>query len=322
MRVKTDSQSPLPHRFGACKTPEALLIKSLSKCDQTPYPQSTSHNMPFAAVNLAKARHQHGAGTGLFALFAVAVLVSAVVALLLGHKIGYQRGYHAIQSETKEVVATSEQTAKELKDLQISNKVLTNQVATAKQELAISLANLDELRETQAELKVDNKQVMQLNELYAKLLSEKGGMPLQVLGAKIEPLPENAFEYGFDVGMLSDDGQAKTLNATLTLQDKDNFIEVPLDPPMYSIQGIVRIRGRFVMPKGFKPLQVKLHLEAGKQEVEQLYDWKLGDMVDNMPLSLLDLGDPDESPIVNEAPVSNKKVTDKKAAKTDKPSEK
>lgn len=304
MRVKTDSYLQCSQSLPPRSLPVTQSPKSLAS-----YPLSPNSIMsPFDK--------QRGAGSGLFALFALAVLVSTVAALLLGHKIGYQRGYHAIKVETQKVVSSSEQTAKELKDLQITNKVLTNQVETSKQELAISLANLDELRHDKNQLNVENKQVMQLNELYAKLLSEKGGMPLQVLGAKIEPLPENAFEYGFDVGMLSDDGQAKDLKAILTLQDKDNFIEVPLDPPTYSIQGIVRIRGRFVMPKGFKPLQVKLSLEAGKQEVEQLYDWKLGDMVDNMPLSLLDLGDPDESPIVSkESGSSDKKPSAKTEAK-------
>ncbi|WP_352338143.1 hypothetical protein [Psychrobacter sp. 16-MNA-CIBAN-0192] len=257
------------------------------------------------------ANSQRGAVTvtWLLALFVAAVLVTAIVALMLGHKLGFQRGYYALQDETKLSAVDIEQTSKSLKDLKIKNKVLTNQVATAKQELLISLTNLDELRETQKEVKVESQQVSQLNELYAKLITKQGGMPLQILGAKIDPLPENAFEFGFDVGMLSEDGQAKNLAVTLTLQDKDNFIEVPLEPANYAIEGIVRIRGRFVMPAGFKPLQVKLNLEAGEQKVEQLYDWNLGAMVDNMPLSLLDLPEVDKSPIASNAPVVTKKAT-------------
>lgn len=241
--------------------------------------------------------NQQGASTLLLALFAVAVLVTAIVAITLGHKLGYQRGYYALQTETKQAAINNEQATNELKDLRTSNKVLTNQVETAKQELAIGLANLDELRSNQQALKVESQQVSQLNELYAKIIAEQGGMELQVLGAKIEPLPENAFEYGFDVGMLSEDGAAKNLKVTLTLQNKESFVEVPLDPAYYAIEGIVRIRGRFVMPTGFKPLQVKLNLEADDQEVEQLYDWTLGDMVDSMPLSILDLPEVDQSPI-------------------------
>ncbi len=240
---------------------------------------------------------QQGTGTWLLPLFVVAVLVTAIVALVFGHKLGYQRGYYSLQSEANQAAINNKQATNEVKDLRISNKVLTNQVATAKQELTISLASLDDLRQAQQKLKTENQQVSQLNELYAKVITEKGGMPLQILGAKIEPLPENAFEYGFDVGMLSENGEAKNLTVMLTLQDSDSFVIVPLEPERYAIEGIVRIRGRFVMPVGFKPLQVKLSLESGNQKVEQLYDWKLGAMVDNMPLSLLDLPEVTQEPI-------------------------
>ncbi|MFK4001121.1 hypothetical protein ACQKEI_05615 [Psychrobacter namhaensis] len=242
-------------------------------------------------------RAQKGASTLVLALFVVVVLVTAGVSLIFGHKLGYQRGFHSMQTETKQALINSTEATKALKELRHSNKIATNQAVTAKQELAISLANLKELRENQQELTIENKQVAQLNELYADFISQKGGMPLQILGAKIEPLPENAFEYGFDIGMLASDGEAKRLKPTLTLLNDNDFVEVPLDPVTYSIEGITRIRGRFMMPSGFKPLQVKLSVQAGGQKVEQLYDWKLGDRVDNLPLSLLDLPEVDESPI-------------------------
>lgn len=270
------------------------------------------------SMNKGAYSSQRGAGNLLLVLFIVVVLVTAIAGLAFGHKLGYQRGFYAIQAQNDAATATSLQATKELEELRISHKVLSNQVETSKQELNISLSNLDELREAQVQLDIDSKQVAQLNELYATVISEKGGMPLQVLGAKIEPLPENAFEYGFDVGMLSENGQSTNLTAILTLQNKDNFIEVPLEPSLFSIEGIVRIRGRFVMPSGFTPLQVKLHLEADNQEVEQLYDWKLGDMVDNMPLSLLGLPEVDDSPIVAKPSDSlksaNKAATNSKAA--------
>jgi len=230
----------------------------------------------------------------------VAVLVTAVVGLVFGHKLGYQRGFHSMETQAKQAIIDGTEATAALEDLRLSNKIATNQAATAKQELAISLANLNELRENQQALTVENRQVIQLNEVYADVISDKGGMPLQVLGAKIEPLPENAFEYGFDIGMLSSDGQAKRLRPTLTLLNNDDLVEVPLDPASYAIEGIVRIRGRFVMPSGFKPLQAKLSLQAGGQEMEQLYDWRLGDRVDNMLPSLLDLPEVDESPISQE----------------------
>jgi len=253
-----------------------------------------NNNVPISGI----ASSQRGASTLVLALFVVAVLVTAVVGLVFGHKLGYQRGLYSMETEAKQAIIDSTEATQALEDLRLSNKIATNQAATAKQELAISLANLKELRESQQELTVENKQVSQLNELYSDVIREKGGMPLQVLGAKISPLPENAFEYGFDIGMLSSDGQAKRLRPVLTLLNNDNLVEVPLDPAYHMIEGIVRIRGRFVMPSGFRPLQAKLTLQAGGQKVEQLYDWKLGDSVDNMLPSLLDLPEVDESPIV------------------------
>ncbi|WP_201548037.1 hypothetical protein [Psychrobacter sp. Pi2-1] len=253
-----------------------------------------NNNVPISGI----ASSQRGASTLVLALFVVAVLVTAVVGLVFGHKLGYQRGLHSMETKAKQAIIDSTEATQALEDLRLSNKIATNQAATAKQELAISLANLKELRESQQELAVENKQVSQLNELYSDVIREKGGMPLQVLGAKISPLPENAFEYGFDIGMLSSDGQAKRLRPVLTLLNNDDLVEVPLDPAYHMIEGIVRIRGRFVMPSGFRPLQAKLTLQAGGQKVEQLYDWKLGDSVDNMLPSLLDLPEVDESPIV------------------------
>lgn len=242
---------------------------------------------------------QQGSST-LLALFIVVVVVTTVVALVFGHKIGYQRGYHSMQTVTEQATINSSVATKELEDLRLSNKILTNEAATAKQELAISLANLEDLRENQQSLTTENRQVFQLNELYAEIISDKGGMPLTVLGAKIDPLPENTFEYGFDIAMLSSSGTAKTVNATLMLLDEEDFVEVPLEPSRYDVKGIERIRGRFGMPKGFKPLQIKLTLKSGGQEIEQLYDWKLGDRMDDMPLSLTEQPEVDENPIETE----------------------
>ena len=286
-------RSQLVLRF--CSQPARLLCKDLVIPSLERKQHSfRNNNVPISGI----ASSQRGASTLVLALFIVAVLVTAVVGLIFGHKLGYQRGLHSMETEAKQAIIDSTEATQALEDLRLSNKIATNQAATAKQELAISLANLKELRESQQELTVENKQVSQLNELYSDVIREKGGMPLQVLGAKISPLPENAFEYGFDIGMLSSDGQAKRLRPVLTLLNNDDLVEVPLDPAYHMIEVIVRIRGRFVMPSGFRPLQAKLTLQAGGQKVEQLYDWKLGDSVDNMLPSLLDLPEVDESPIV------------------------
>lgn len=259
--------------------------------------QNQAKSRTFKVYKTSLQSSQTGAASWILALFAAVILLTAIVGLIFGHNFGYQRGYHTAQAETKKAVDSGQMTVQELEELRTSHKVLSNQVAIAKQELTISLNNLDELRQNQKELSIENRQISQLNELYAQALSKTGGLPLQVMAAKIEPLPENAFEYGFDVAMLSKDSQAKYLNVSLSLLNDDDFVEIPLDPKRYLIEGIARIRGRFVMPNTFKPMQVKLTLEADGQTVEQLYDWELGAKVDNMPISLIDLPEVDHSPI-------------------------
>ncbi len=293
MRIKT--------AFCLCLQPVRLSCNTtLLRCNQC----GTDHNDAMS-VKLRKLQRfndaQRGASTLVLALFVVVVVVTSIVGILLGHKIGYQRGYYSTQSETERATLNSQQATKELEALRLSSKISANEAVTAKQELAISLANLDELRQNQQQLSIKNQQITQLNNLYADVLGKKGGMSLRILGAKIKPLPENAFEYGFDVATLGTNATAKSVDVMLVLLDEDNFVEVPIEPSRYSIKGIERIRGRFVMPSGFKPKQIKFTLKSGGQEVEQLYDWQLGDMVDNMPLSLMDVPEVDESPIEPEA---------------------
>ncbi|MDO5768179.1 MAG: hypothetical protein Q4P13_01630 [Psychrobacter sp.] len=245
------------------------------------------------------AQHQRGVTSWVLVLFVMAIMATAIVAVLLGHKIGYQRGAHSIQAKAAKSATGEALSAEQVEALKLKNEILANDVATAKQELAISLSNVDELRRDDETLKISNRQLEQVNEVFASYIASKGGLPLKVIGVKMAPLPENAFEYRFDVAMVSPDGSAKTLTPTLTLLNDDSLVEVPLDPKRYDINGVARIRGRFMMPEGFKPMQVKLTLKAGSQSIEQLYDWQLGSNVEDMPLSLAELPEVDENPVDN-----------------------
>ena len=230
-------------------------------------------------------------------LFTSAVLLTGVIATAFGHKFGYYRGYQASQNDTKLKGDAQQLTAEDIKKLKQNVQSLTSQLNTAKQERDISLNNLGQMRQDIQELEVKNLQLIQLNEVYADRVVEQGGLPLQVVGAKMEPLPENAFEYRFDVGMLAKDGHQHRLKPTLTLLDEDNLVDVPLEPSTYDIKGIARIRGRFVMPKGFSPKQAKLNLESNGQEVEQIYNWQLASPVEKMPLSLSEIPETDQRPV-------------------------
>ena len=286
-----------------------MRVKTASSLLLRPARLSRSADQSARAIDVPNT-NQRGASTALLLLFITAILVSAVVAAFIGHKIGYQRGYYVLQSEANKALQSSQAASSELEKLRSDNKAMTAQTEAAKQELEISLDSIKSLQKNQQEIQVEARKVAQTNAVYQAFITEEGGMPLRIVGARITPLPENAFEYGFDVAMLSEDGQAKPLSVSLSLQNRDDFIDVPLETSRFAIEGIERIRGRFMMPKGFKPLQVKLVLKSGDETITQLYDWRLGAMVDDMPLSLIDLPEVSDDPVSD---IPNQSASEKSA---------
>ncbi|HBI49987.1 hypothetical protein FEF33_01555 [Moraxella osloensis] len=256
--------------------------------------------------------------SGWLIAFGVSLLLVAIIALVLGQRIGYHRGLSFAAEEAKKTAAGLEISAENIKSLKLKSDTLQSQLTTAQQERDISLANLSALRTDIQDLKVTNLQLEQGQQFLTTSLAKKGGMSLQVIGAKIAPLPENAYEYRFDVGMVDPSNQPKNLIPKLTLLDEVNMVEVPLQPNSYSIHGIARIRGRFLMPKNFVPKQVKLELTAGNQKTEQVYDWQLGQPIDNMPYTLEETPEADKRPVssTDSTPVASTANTQKPAATT------
>lgn len=232
-------------------------------------------------------------------LFVSAVLLTATIATAFGLKFGYNRGYQASIKEAKVRGGEQQLSAADVEKLKQNVQNLTDEMNTAKQERDISLNNLGKMREDIEDLEVKNLQLNQVNKVYIETIIEQGGLPLQVIGAKIQPLPENAFEYRFDVAMVDEDGNQHTLKPSLILLDEDNLVEVPLEPRTYDIKGVARIRGRFVMPKGFTPKQAKLALSSNGQKAEQIYNWELSAPVDKMPISLSEVPETDQRPVTN-----------------------
>ncbi len=229
--------------------------------------------------------------------FGISLLIVAALALMFGQRIGYNRGISYAAQQAKQLAEGQEISASNVKALKQKSDSLQAQLTTAQQERDISLSNLAELRDSSQTLKVTNLQLAQGQEFLTQALAKKGGIPLQVIGAKIAPLPENAYEYRFDVGMVDPSGQSKLLTAKLTLLDEVNMVEVPIQPNNYDINGIARIRGRFIMPKDFVPKQVKLELTAGSQKAEHIYDWQLGQPIDDLPYSLEEAPAEDQRPV-------------------------
>ncbi len=245
-------------------------------------------------------KNQQGITSWIMVLFAVALILVSIIVSTLTYRFSYRKGYHEAIEEAKISSDGVELNAEGLKSIQLENEIIKNEAEAAKQERDITLKNLADLRTKLEEQTVTNLQLQQTLDIYGKTIAKQGGIPLEIIGAKIEPLPENAFEYRFDVLKLAKDGAPRTLRPKMQLLNDTSFVEIPLQPSSYNIAGVARIRGRFIMPKGFRPLQVKLILSAGGEELEQLYNWRFGKRKNNIPLSLAEMPDTDQRPITND----------------------
>lgn len=259
----------------------------------TPSPLTTRQNLLLRYFTLS----QSGKVSGMFLAFGISLLLVALVALIFGQRIGYNQGVSYANEKTKTTPDGEKITSEKFQSLKMKVKTLENQLITTQQERDISLANLEDLRKAEQQLKITNLQMQQNNDIFTEILAKQGGIPLQIIGAQIAPLPENAYEYRFDVAMLDESNQAKKLIPKLLLLDEINMVEVPLEPKSYDVHGIARVRGRFLMPQGFNPKQAKVELTVGEQTIEQIYNWQLGKPIDNMPYSLEETPDKDQRPL-------------------------
>ncbi len=235
----------------------------------------------------------------LLPIFAITLIVVSLILSIFVYKLAYRKGYHDANRETKILADGIEMNTAGLKNIQLENEILKNEADSALQERDISLNNLVNLRKRMEELSITNAQLKQTIKLYAKNLSVQGGIPLQVIGVKIEPLPEQAYEYRFDVLQLAPDGKTYTLYPKIDLLNSTSFVSIPIKPKTYEINGVARIRGRFTMPEGFNPQQLRLKLSAGNENIEQLYNWRLGKRKNDVPLSLAEVPHPDQRPITD-----------------------
>lgn len=206
----------------------------------------------------------------ILALFAIALVLVALIMSVFGYRIGHKQGArHAIAS-------MNEEAEEGVNSVQVAS--LKQQLDAVVQERDISLSNLETLREQNDSLKTKNLQLKQFNDLLLDTVTKEGGMPLKVLGAEVVPFPERTYEYRFDVAMIDKSGRGVMMSPKLTLINTTSEAKIPLKSG-YEIKGVTHIRGRFVMPKGFEPRQMKLELYADGEKTEQLYDWKVGEPV-------------------------------------------
>lgn len=234
------------------------------------------------SIHSKQMRHQRGAIGQVLALFMLALIFSSLVVAIIGYKFGYRQGAHSVEDNRPAAEASVESS-----ELVAENNKLKQDIATANQERDISMSNLENLRTQIEDLKTTNLQLEQVNEILKSSVAEQGGVALNIIASEIISLPDNTFEYRFDVAMIDISGKAVKMIPKLTLLNATNMVEIPLDPASYDIKGVANIRGRFIMPEGFEPKQMKIELTAGTQKVQQLYNWQIGKIItDESALSL------------------------------------
>ncbi len=214
---------------------------------------------------------ERGSVQQVLVLFVLALVIVAVIMAVFGYKIGHKQGVRSANQ-----AAISEQEGEQQQAASAEISAMKKQLETAITERDIGLSNIDTLKQQNETIKTENLQLTQLNALLLESIAKEGGLPLKVLGSEIVPLPERTFEYRFDVAMVDKSGKAITMMPKLTLLNATSMVNIPLKPATYEVQGITRIRGRFVMPDGFEPKQIKLELTAGTETAEQLYNWQVG----------------------------------------------
>lgn len=237
-------------------------------------------------------KQQTGTTAQILALFLVALIFTALVVAFIGYQVGHRQGVYSAKDAVLEEAATADAGA-----LAAENAKLKQQVELITKERDISLTNIERLNEEQKALETKSLQLAQVNDLLKSSVAEQGGVALKVIASQIGSLPENTFEYRFDVAMIDVSGKAVKMTPRLTLLNATSMVEIPLEPSSYDINGVANIRGRFVMPEGFVPRQMKLELNAGGQKVQQLYNWQVGKIISDAPSSLSEVGGTDNRPI-------------------------
>ncbi|MDO4896936.1 MAG: hypothetical protein Q3971_06180 [Moraxella sp.] len=216
-------------------------------------------------------KHERGSIQQILLLFVIALILVAMVMAVFGYKIGHRQG--SSKAGTVVVAQNDEKdTTKELEKLK-------KQLETTVQERDIGLSNIENLEEQNEVLTTQNLQMAQFNALLLDSIAKAGGIPLKVLASEIVSLPDRTFEYRFDVAMVDKSGKEMMMMPKLTLLNATNMVEIPLKPATYEINGIARIRGRFVMPDEFEPKQMKISLSAGEETAEELYNWQVGKVI-------------------------------------------
>ncbi len=204
-------------------------------------------------------------------LVALALAVVAIVVGVFGYKIGERQGRYSAATITLDYKGRPI-TTEEVQNMRLENDILKNEMAMLIQERDISLNNLNLIRGDMQQLRKDYEEVKSLNEALSATAAANGEL-VQVVDMQVDALEDDVYEYRFDVLIASVDN--KILVPSLTLLNATSMVEIPLKPSSYNSKGLVSIRGKFAMPEGFSPSQLRLGLSIDGERVTKLYNWRV-----------------------------------------------
>lgn len=239
-------------------------------------------------MTMITATYQKGATLKLFLLFLMTILIVGGSAMYFGHWLGFRLGSESLGKTAQ----AYHQLKVEHKNQQEELLNIKEQMIKANEERDVSIKNMNDIRNSLDMLQKREKFLISQRDAYQAMVSnETEEASLKIFDQSIKPLPENAFEYAFDLVLLQPkNASAKRITVDVTLMDGDTIVRVPLEPSEYEITGFKRVQGRFIMPKGFTPKKLKLSVTGiGAQSVEQYYNWRYGKHIKNMPQGLIDV---------------------------------
>ena len=216
-------------------------------------------------------------------LYLAAVVVSVLCGFAIGQWSGFRIGANSLGD-----------TARAYKQLKIDNNELTAQnsdyqiqFSQLSQETDAAVNNLTAYRDAVEVLRAREELYIKQTQALLGMLPSTMTPELEVISASVVPLPERAFEYQFDVMLIQPEGRPeRTISADLQLINGESVVRVPLSQDRYQLSGLKRIEGRFIMPSGFTPTQLKLVLSGGGETLNKLYRWGGGEVIDSLPNNL------------------------------------
>lgn len=230
--------------------------------------------------------YQQGIIKRLFLLFLTTVVVTAAGAFYLGHWVGFRLGSDSLGETAK----AYHKLKSHVDGIEAQNTELKDKIRLANQERDASLNNMDEIRDNLTNLQLREEFLLTQRDAYRSMLPNSEKIELKIYDQTIKPLPENAFEYRFDLLLMQPKGKpTKNITVDITLIDGEAIVRVPLEKSRYDIDGFKRIQGRFIMPEGFTPKQLKIVISGAGENVVQYYNWQQGKPIKNMPQGLIDV---------------------------------